>query len=158
MPETNCLTPAMLAVGMKHQARVRFDHEQVRTYCTLANDRNAIHHDPAAARLRFPEVADIVVPGGLIQIAITGLFGTAFPGDGSLGLTFEPERMRKPVCPDEDVVITLEVTRIRAAIIEFRVSVDDADGAPISAAVARVLAPDDNYRQWWAARNVSSAG
>jgi len=152
---TNCLTAAMISVGMKHEARVSFDHAQVRTFCALANDRNAIHHDAAAARLRFPGVADIVVPGGLLQIAITGLFGTEFPGDGSLGLTFEPERMRKPVCPNDEVVITLEVKRIRAGIIEFHVAVDDAVGNPISGAVARVLAPDDNYRRWWEAQRGS---
>ncbi|MEQ8230193.1 MAG: hypothetical protein RLW61_12675 [Gammaproteobacteria bacterium] len=149
MPQTNCLTAAMLNVGMTHEARVRFSHADVARYCELANDRNAIHHDVAAARVRFPGVDDIIVPGGLLQIAITGLFGTELPGDGSLGLTFEPERMRKPVCPDEEVVIRLEVTRIRAGIIEFDVGVASANGDPISGAKARVFAPDDNYRAWW---------
>lgn len=147
--DTQCLTAAMLSVGMSHEARVSFDHDAVARYCELANDRNAIHHDVAAARLRFPEVEDIVVPGGLIQIAITGLFGTQFPGDGSLGLTFEPERMRRPVCPNDMVVITLEVKRIRGGIIEFEVRVTDEAGNAISGATARVLAPDQNYRDWW---------
>ncbi|MGE0485002.1 MAG: hypothetical protein AB7Q81_12745 [Gammaproteobacteria bacterium] len=154
MPQTQCLTAAMLRVGMTHEARVSFDHAQVAQYCALANDRNAIHHDVAAARQRFPEVDDIIVPGGLIQIAITGLFGTELPGDGSLGLTFEPERMRRPVCPDDVVVITLEVKRIRGGIVEFEVRVADDAGNDISGATARVLAPDEGYRAWWAeARN-----
>lgn len=152
MPQTNCQTAAMLSVGMTHEERVSFSREEVARYCELANDRNAIHHDVAAARVRFPGVADIIVPGGLLQIAITGLFGTVLPGDGSLGLTFEPERMRKPVCPNEDVVIRLEITRIRAGIIEFDVGVTSGSGEPISGAKARVFAPDENYREWWLAQ------
>jgi len=157
MSKTNCLTATMLTVGMRHEARVSFSREDVARYCELANDRNAIHHDLAAARVRFPDVGDIVVPGGLIQIAITGLFGTQLPGDGSLGLSFEPERMRKPVLPGETVVITLEVTRLRGPIVEFKVGVTDADGEPISAATARVLSPDEGYRRWWEQREGGSA-
>lgn len=149
MSETQCLTAAMLSVGQRHEAHFCFSREDVARYCALANDRNAIHHDVAAARLRFPDVADIIVPGGLLQIAITGLFGSVFPGDGSLGLTFEPERMRRPVCPGDVVVVTLEVARIRAHIIEFKVGVNAEDGSIISGAVARVLAPDEGYRAWW---------
>ena len=33
--------------------------------------------------------------------AITGIFGSSFPGDGSLGLTFTPDRFRKPVVPEK---------------------------------------------------------
>jgi acyl dehydratase len=152
MPHTNCLTAAMIEVGMTHQARVSFSRDDVARYCALADDRNAIHHDLAAARLRFPGVDDIVVPGGLIQIAITGLFGSQLPGDGSLGLSFEPERMRKPVLPGETVVITLEVTRLRGPIVEFKVDVTGAAGQPISTATARVLSPDASYRAWWEGR------
>ena len=99
MPATNCLTASMLEIGMKHQAKLSFSHEQVERYCELSGDMNAIHRNVAAAQLRFPDVKDIVVPGGLVQITVTGLFGTLFPGGGSLGLTFTPERFRKPVCP-----------------------------------------------------------
>ena len=54
MPQTNCQTAAMLSVGMTHEERVSFSREEVARYCELANDRNAIHHDVAAARVRFP--------------------------------------------------------------------------------------------------------
>ena len=152
MPPTNCLTASMLEVGMKHEAELSFSREQVERYCELSGDLNAIHHNVAAAQLRFPNLEDIVVPGGLIQIAITGLFGTSFPGDGSLGLTFTPERFRKPVCPGETIVITVEVTRIRGELIEVDVSIRDADQISIVNAKARILAPDESYRQWWSAQ------
>jgi acyl dehydratase len=152
MPATNCLTASMLAVGMKHEAKFSFSREQVERYCELSGDNNAIHRNLEAARLRFPNVEDIVVPGGLVQVAIMGLFGTVFPGDGSLGLTFAPERMRKPVRPGETVVVTIEVTRIRGEIVEVDVSIQDADQTPIGGAKSRILAPDESYRQWWAAR------
>ncbi len=149
MSATNCLTAAMLEVGMRHKATLSFSREQVDRYCELCGDRNAIHRELEAARVRFPDVKDIVVPGGLVQIAITGLFGSAFPGDGSLGLTFTPERFRKPVCPGDAVVVTIVVTRIRGEMIEVDVAIADTEGGRISAAKARIIAPDETYRRWW---------
>ena len=152
MPTTNCLTAPMLEIGMRHQASLVFTREQVERYCELSGDRNAIHRDLEAAQLRFPGVKDIVVPGGLIQIAVTGLFGTVFPGDGSLGLTFSPERFRKSVCPGDTITVTIEVTRIRGEMVEIDVAIDDAQRVRIGAAKSRLLAPDETYRRWWEAR------
>ena len=149
MPITDCLTAAMLAVGQRYSTRLRFSRAQVDTYCALTGDANAIHRDLTAARQRFPGVTDIVVPGGLIQSTVSGLFGSHFPGDGSLGLSFVPERFRKPVLPDEEVLVTLEITRIKGAIIDVDISVEDAAGSRLTNAKARVLAPDDAYRAWW---------
>ncbi len=156
MPATNCLTASMLEVGMMHKATLSFSRDQVERYCELSGDMNAIHRSVAAAQLRFPDLEDIVVPGGLIQIAITGLFGTSFPGDGSLGLTFTPERFRKPVCPGETIVVMVEVTRIRGEIVEVDVSVHDADQNQFGVAKARILAPDEPYREWWLGQRAES--
>lgn len=149
MAETRCLTAAMLKVGMRHEARLSFTREQVDRYCALSGDLNAIHSDVEAARLRFPGVNDVIVPGGLIQIGITGLFGTVLPGDGSLGLTFTPERFRKPVCPGETVGVVIEIVRLRGEMVEFDIALSDAAGARLGAAKSRVLAPDEAYRAWW---------
>lgn len=149
MTGTDCLTAAMLTVGQRHSARLRFTRAQVDTYCALTGDANAIHRDPEAARRRFPGVTDIVVPGGLIQSTVSGIFGTRFPGDGALGLSFVPERFRKPVLPGEEVVVTFEITRIKGAIIDIDLAVTDAQGVRLTNGQARVLAPDEAYRQWW---------
>ena len=149
MTRTDCLTAAMLTVGQRHSTRLRFTREQVDTYCALTGDANAIHRDLVAARQRFPDVSDIVVPGGLIQSTLSGIFGTSFPGDGSLGLSFVPERFRKPVLPDDEVVVTFEITRIKGAIIDVDMTVTDAGGERLTSAQARVLAPDEAYRAWW---------
>lgn len=149
MPKTRCLTAPMLQVGMCHSARLSFTREQVQQYCTLSGDYNAVHHNPEAARLRFPDVQDIVVPGGLVQIAVTGIFGTQFPGDGCLGLTFTPERFRKPVCPGDEIDVEICVTKIRGPLIEVEIRMKDVQGNPISSAKSKLLAPDDVYRQWW---------
>jgi acyl dehydratase len=147
---TRCLTASMLDVGMRYETRLRFSREQVEQYCALVGDHNAIHRDLDAARLRFPDVRDIVVPGGLIQTTVSGLFGTVFPGDGSLGLTFSPDRFRRPVCPDDELVVTLEVARLlRGGIVEMTISVADPDGSRIGSAVAKLVPPDDAYRNWW---------
>ena len=153
MPTSTCLTASMLKVGAKHEAELSFSHAEVEQYCGLSGDMNAIHREIEAAQIRFPDAKDIVVPGGLIQISITGLFGTAFPGDGSLGLTFTPERFRKPVYPDQPVAVTLEVVRIRGEMVEVDVSVRDAEQIQIGSAKARILAPGADYRKWWLGNN-----
>jgi acyl dehydratase len=150
MPNTRCLTASMIEVGMRHQTRVSFSREQVDQYCALTGDHNAIHRDLDAAHVRFPDVRDIIVPGGLIQTTISALFGTVFPGDGSLGLTFSPDRFRRPVCPGDELQVTLEIGRIlRGGIVEISVSVTDAEGTRIGSAIAKVVPPDDAYRAWW---------
>jgi acyl dehydratase len=149
MTETNCLTAAMLEVGMRHEATMSFTREQVEHYCALSGDDNAIHRDPEAARMRFPEIEDIVVPGGLVQISVTGIFGSQFPGDGTLGLTFTPDRMRRPVCPGDEIRVILEITRLKGPILEVDIRLDDGQGNRIGSAQAKLIAPDDGYRQWW---------
>ena len=145
----NCLTPSMIEVGQRHSARLSFSEEQVQQYCSLSGDHNSIHSDPDAAGLRFQGARDIVVPGGLIQISVTGIFGTEFPGDGCLGLSFVPERFRKPVFPGDQIEVEIEVTKIRGPVIEVEAIMKDDGGDIISTAKSKLLAPDDNYRQWW---------
>jgi acyl dehydratase len=149
MPATKCYTASMLKVGMRRQAKLSFTREQVEQYCALSGDRNAIHRDLDAARLRFPDARDIIVPGGLVQISITGIFGTEFPGDGVLGLTFAPERFRKPVCPGDVLSVTIEVTKIRGPMVEVGVTLDDDQGNRLSSARSKLVAPDETYHRWW---------
>lgn len=155
MIDTECLTASMLEIGMKYEAKMSFTHEQVAQYCALSSDSNAIHRDIEAAKLRFPGVEDIVVPGGLVQISITGIFGSRFPGDGTLGLTFTPERMRKPVCPGDETLVTIEITKIKGPILEVDIRITDAQGGRIGAAQSKMIVPDDAYRQWWESRRSS---
>jgi len=148
MSAGKCLTAAMLEVGMQHRQRFSFTRAQVEAYCALSGDVNAIHRDVEAARLRFPDVTDIVVPGGLIQIAVTGIFSSQLPGDGTLGLTFTPDRFRRPVCPGDTITVTVEVTKIRGELVDMDVLVDDAKGTRIGSAKSRRLTPDETYRRW----------
>ena len=149
MRASDCLTASMIEVGMKYEKKIAFSHEDVETYCRLADDQNSIHRCLEAARVRFPDIDDIVVPGGLLQIAIAGLFGSYFPGDGSLGLTFEPDRVRKPIRPGDELLISLEVMRMRREMAEFKITITDATGDQISGAKSRVMLPDKAYRSWW---------
>lgn len=149
--QTRCITADKLEVGQTHEVAMVFSREQVDAYCALTGDRNAIHRELEAARIRFPGIADIVVPGGLLQTTISAVFGSDFPGDGSLGLSFTPERMRKPVCPGDTLKITYEITRIKGQILEVDIRVDDAEGGRVTAAKAKVLAPDATYHAWWEA-------
>lgn len=156
MTQSRCLTAQMLERGMRHEARLAFTREQVDRYCELVGDQNAIHRDIDAARKRFPDSPDIVVPGGLIQTTISALFGTLFPGDGTLGLTFCMERFRKPVCPGDEIDVSLAIERIgRGGIVDMVIEVADAEGAVLTTGTARVVAPDPAYQQWWS-ENVDS--
>lgn len=152
MTTTRCLTADMLEAGMGHETELSFSHDEVARYCELSGDSNAIHRDVSAARLRFPDVDDIIVPGGLIQIAITGLFGRVLPGDGTLGLTFTPERFRKPVCPGDTIRVAVTISRVRGELVDFDIAIMDASGRRIGAAKSRVVAPDAAYHAWWQAQ------
>ncbi len=149
MPMTHCLTAQMLEVGMRHRKRLAFDRSQVQQYCELSGDHNAIHRDAEAARLRFPGARDMVVPGGLIQISVTGIFGSEFPGDGCLGLTFVPERFKKPVFPGDEIDVEVVVTRIRGPMIEVDITMKDSDEHLIANATSKLIVADDAYREWW---------
>jgi acyl dehydratase len=149
---TQCFTTAMLKVGMTHRKTISFSHEDVAKYCALSGDFNAIHSDPEAAKLRFPDAREIIVPGGLIQIAVTGIFGSDFPGDGCLGLTFVPERIRAPVCPGDTIDVELTVTKIRGPIIELDVTMNQSNGTRALNATARLMPADEAYRAWWESR------
>jgi len=146
------MTSAMLEVGSELTKTLSFSREQVAQYCALIGDYNAIHREAEAARMRFPGVEDIIVPGGLIQSTVSGFFGTEFPGDGAIGLSFVPERLRRPVCPDDKIRVNLVITRIRGPILEADITIDDSDGERLTTARAKILAPDDDYRAWWEAR------
>ena len=152
MFKTNCLTADMLKVGDRFEKSLAFTHDQVARYCEVTSDHNAIHREVEAARLRFPDVKDIVVPGGLIQTRITGIFGSEFPGDGCVGLSFVPERFRSPVCPDDEIRVIMEISRIRGPMLAIEIVVEDESGNRLSNAKATVLAPDEAYRDWWSAR------
>jgi acyl dehydratase len=149
MLSKNCLTASMLEVGQRYTKTFSFSADEVAQYCALSGDRNSIHRDPAAARLRFEGASDIVVPGGLIQISITGIFGSEFPGDGCLGLAFVPERLRKPVFPGDEIEVEIEITKIRGPLIEVDILMKDGSGDTISTAKSKLLGPDETYREWW---------
>ena len=134
---------------MRHRKRLVFDRAQVQQYCELSSDHNAIHRDAEAARLRFPGARDIVVPGGLIQISVTGIFGSEFPGDGCLGLTFVPERFKKPVFPGDEIDVEIVVTRVRGPMIEVDITMRDCDQNLIATAKSKLIVADDAYREWW---------
>ncbi len=152
MINTKCMTADMFEVGNEYTKTLSFSRKQVDVYCELTADRNAIHREPEAAQVRFPGVQGIIVPGGLIQSTVSGFFGTEFPGDGAIGLSFVPERFRSPVCPDDKIEIHFVITRIRGAVLEVDITINSDTGERLTSAKAKVLAPDDTYRDWWQAQ------
>ena len=149
MTAKRCLTISELEIGQSYETEFSFTRSEVRSYCELAEDKNSIHSDVEAARLRFPDAPDVIVPGGLIQIRITGLFGSVLPGDGSLGLTFIPDRFRRPIFPGDFVKVAVILTRLRGAMAEFDIKVCASDGVQSGAATTRLIVPDEEYKDWW---------
>ncbi len=149
MIKTRCKTTAQLQVSDNYTKTLSFSHEQVARYCELTGDHNAIHRKLEAARLRFPDVPDIVVPGGLIQTSVSGIFGSEFPGDGAIGLSFVPERFRKPVCPGDEILVSITITRIRGPLLEVDIIMTLVNGDCLTTAKAKIMAADDVYQVWW---------
>jgi hypothetical protein len=56
------------------------------------------------------------------------------------------------VLPGDELVATFEIVRIKGPIVELEVTVVDGEGAQLTRAQAKVLAPDAAYRAWWEAR------
>ncbi len=149
MKSSQCSTSSMLDIGSALTKTVSFSREQVVQYCQLTGDHSAIHRELEAAQIRFPGVKDIIVPGSLIQSTVSAFFGTEFPGDGAVGLSFVPERFRSPVCPGDEIKVNFVITRIRGPILEVDIALDNHEGERVTNVKAKVLAPDEAYRSWW---------
>ena len=70
-----------------------------------------------------------------------------------MGLTFEPERVKRPVCPGDELLVKLELVRKKVDMAEFKITIEDMSGFQVSGAKSRVLLPDDSYRRWWETQN-----
>ena len=149
MKSSQCLTSSMLEVGSTLSKTVSFSREQVAQYCQLTGDHSAIHRELEAAQIRFPGVKDIIVPGSLIQSTVSAFFGTEFPGDGAVGLSFVPERFRSPACPGDKIEVNFIITRIRGPVLEVDIALNNSKGERLTNVKAKVLAPDEAYRNWW---------
>jgi len=98
-------------VGTKHQYVKRFSFEEVNAFALLSGDVNPIHiNREAAAQSIFKQV---VVHGMLTSALFSTVFGTIYPGKGSIYLG-QTLKFLKPVFLDDDVTAEVELTEVNA--------------------------------------------
>jgi acyl dehydratase len=108
MSENTSLSEKYL-IGTKHTYTRRFSFEDVNAFALLSGDVNPIHiNREAAAQSIFKQV---VVHGMLTSALFSTVFGTIYPGKGSIYLG-QTLKFLKPVFLDDDITAEVELTEI----------------------------------------------
>lgn len=100
----------MLHTGDTYRLAVRFTQDDVIAFAEVTGDRNPIHLDADyAAHTPFGRP---IVHGFLSSAVFSRVFGTLFPGEGTIYLAQEMS-FRAPVFVDEDYEAEFVITEIR---------------------------------------------
>jgi 3-hydroxybutyryl-CoA dehydratase len=96
-------------VGTKHQYSKRFSFEDVNAFALLTGDLNPLHiNREAAAASIFKQV---VVHGMLTSALFSSVFGTIYPGKGSIYLG-QTLKFLKPVFLDQTITAYVELKEV----------------------------------------------
>ena len=118
---------------------VSFSMEQVQQYALLTGDTNPIHTDPAAAATG--KLGQVVVHGMLAASSFSTLFGTVYPGNGSVYLK-QDLTFRKPVESGKEYVATATLQEHLASrhMATFKTElIDQETGKAVITGTAMVL-------------------
>jgi acyl dehydratase len=100
---------AKYIIGTKHQYTKRFSFEDVNAFALLTGDMNPLHiNREAAAASIFKQV---VVHGMLTSALFSTIFGTIYPGKGSIYLG-QTLKFLKPVFLDENITASVELREV----------------------------------------------
>ena len=101
-----------MKVGDKYIHQVSFSQEDVVKFAELTHDTNPIHLDEDyASKTVFLKP---IVPGYLSGAVFSKVFGTLFPGVGTIYL-YQEMKFRKPVFVNEDYEAKFDVIEINIA-------------------------------------------
>lgn len=87
-----------LQIGDQYEHTVHFTKEDVLKFADLTKDTNPLHTDENFARNSI--FKSIIVPGFLSGAVFSKVFGTLFPGIGTIYL-YQEMKFKKPVFIDE---------------------------------------------------------
>lgn len=100
------LTMAQLSLGQKYTKTITVTEEMISLFGQATGDMNPIHHDKAAGRASI--FGRRVAHGMLTAGTIGGIFGTEFPGIGTIYLSHDL-MFTKPVFIGDSLTYDLEV-------------------------------------------------
>jgi len=96
-----------IEAGTKYTKDFSFTTEDVKRFAEVTGDANPIHLDEGYAKARG--LKGTIVHGFLTGSIFSRVFGTEFPGEGTIYLQ-QTMSFRAPVYPGEALVAELEVT------------------------------------------------
>ena len=131
----------MLQVNQVYTHKFSYSQEEVKRFAEVTGDTNPVHTDPEyAAKTLFRRP---VMHGMLGASLLSKVFGTLFPGEGTIYLK-QSLNFLKPMYPDKEyeaVFTVREVTPERnRAIVETIIR--DGDGKVCTSGEAVILNPD----------------
>ncbi|NOU47427.1 MAG: MaoC family dehydratase [Bacteroidales bacterium] len=98
-----------IEVGEKYFHQISFSQNDVIKFAELTNDTNPIHLDEEyASKSIFKKT---IVPGFLSGAVFSKVFGTLFPGIGTIYL-YQEMKFKKPVFVNENYLAEFEVLEI----------------------------------------------
>ena len=98
-----------LKVYDQYETKVKFSKDDVAKFADLTKDTNPLHLDEKfAAKSIFKK---IIVPGFLSGAVFSKVFGTLFPGSGTIYL-YQEMKFKKPVFIDEEYSAKFVVSEI----------------------------------------------
>ncbi len=98
-----------LSPGQQYEVSFRYTQEQVNTFISLTGDDNPIHHDAEyAAKTVFKRP---VIHGMLTASVFSRIFGSLFPGEGTIYLSQELN-FHRPMFVEEDYRAVVEVAEL----------------------------------------------
>lgn len=130
-----------LKIGDQYQEPVTFTQERVNTFAEVTGDKNPIHLDEAyAAKTSFGKP---IVHGFLAGAVFSKVFGTTWPGEGTIYL-YQEMSFRAPIFVNQEYLATFEVIehqedKHRATI---QCTLSDEDGKPAIIGTAKLLHSD----------------
>ncbi len=127
-------------IGTKQQYSKSFSFEDVNAFAKLTGDVNPIHiNREAAAESIFKQV---VVHGMLTSALFSTIFGTIYPGKGTIYLG-QTLKFVKPVFLDEVIVAEVELTALveEKRIGTFSTRCTNAKGEVVIVGEAKLLMP-----------------
>ena len=98
-----------MKIGDYYEEKVSFSKEDILKFAEVSGDKNPIHIDEQYAKSSI--FGGTIVHGMLAASVFTKIFGTTFPGEGTIYLS-QDLMFLAPVFPNAEYVARVEVTEI----------------------------------------------
>lgn len=99
----------MIKIGDFYEEKVSFSKEDIMKYAEVSGDKNPIHIDEQYAKSSI--FGGTIVHGMLAASVFSKIFGTKFPGEGTIYMSQDLKFMA-PVLPNTEYVAKVEVIEI----------------------------------------------